>query len=136
MVKDFDAIIGRLTELKALGVRLAVDDFGTGYSSLRYLHQLPVDMIKIDRTFVEAMSDSAEVELLAETIVRLGHTLGLTTVAEGVETIAQAERLAAMGCEMAQGYYFSHPVDLAGLVTLLAARLPRAARAGSVVGLA
>ncbi len=121
MVRDFDAIVHRLTELKALGVRLAVDDFGTGYSSLRYLHQLPVDMIKIDKTFVESLCDSAEVELLAETIVRLGRTLGLTTVAEGVETAAQAERLAALGCEMAQGYYYSYPVDLPGLVSLLAA---------------
>jgi diguanylate cyclase (GGDEF)-like protein/PAS domain S-box-containing protein len=129
MVRDVDAILGRLGELKALGVRLAVGDVGTGHSSLRYLHELPVDFIKIDKAFVaglgksteESSKENSEMQPLAETIINLGHSLGLIAVAEGVETLAQAEHLRGLGCELAQGCYYSHPVDLAGLVSLLRA---------------
>ncbi|MGH2718412.1 MAG: putative bifunctional diguanylate cyclase/phosphodiesterase, partial [Actinomycetota bacterium] len=119
MMRNIEAITGRLAELKELGVRLAVDDFGTGYSSLRYLHELPIDVIKIDKAFVAALGDNSEMELLADTIIGLGHSLGLTTIAEGVETPAQAERLRTSGCELAQGYYYSYPVDVPGLMMLL-----------------
>ncbi|HLI56726.1 MAG TPA: EAL domain-containing protein, partial [Actinomycetota bacterium] len=121
MMRNIEAITGRLTELKDIGVRLAVDDFGTGYSSLRYLHELPIDVIKIDKAFVAALGDNSEMELLADTIINLGHSLGLTTIAEGVETPAQAERLRNSGCELAQGYYYSYPVDVPGLMMLLLA---------------
>ncbi|HWD09827.1 MAG TPA: EAL domain-containing protein, partial [Actinomycetota bacterium] len=121
MMRNIEAITGRLAELKKLGVRLAVDDFGTGYSSLRYLHELPIDVIKIDKAFVAALGDNSEMELLADTIISLGHSLGLTTIAEGVETAAQAERLRGANCELAQGYYYSYPVDVPGLMMLLLA---------------
>jgi diguanylate cyclase (GGDEF)-like protein/PAS domain S-box-containing protein len=121
MVRNIEATMGRLVALKDLGIKLAVDDFGTGYSSLRYLHELPVDVIKIDKAFVSSLGDDPEMELLTETIIGLGRSLGLTTVAEGVETPAQADKLRAFGCELAQGYYYSYPVDTAGLMTLLLA---------------
>ena len=95
-----------LVRLKDLGVGLAIDDFGTGYSSLAYLHRFPADVIKIDRSFVERLDGSdADAELL-RTIVQLGKSLRMVTVAEGVEKAAQARVLQEMGCELAQGFHF------------------------------
>jgi len=95
-----------LGRLKSLGVGLAIDDFGTGYSSLAYLHRFPADVIKIDRSFVEGLVGSeSDIELL-RTIVRLGQSLKMVTVAEGVETAEQAQVLREMGCELAQGFHF------------------------------
>jgi len=106
--------VGRATEvlgrLRALGVRVSVDDFGTGYSSLSYLKRLPVDEIKIDRSFVRQLAtDRADATLVAS-IVGLGHGLGLRVVAEGVEDRQSHEMLAAMGCDQAQGYHLSRPL--------------------------
>src|SRR5207248_4304235 len=97
MMHDTDAVIAKLHQLKALGVRLAVDDFGTGYSSLSYLQRFPVDILKIDRAFVAAIESSADDSSLAEAIVSLAHTLRLNAVAEGVETYAQADALTLLG---------------------------------------
>ncbi len=104
--------LARLKELKALGVRLAIDDFGTGYSSLSYLHRFPIDILKIDRSFVSRLTESSEGPKLARAVVMLGETLGLETVAEGVELEDQVTHLLQLGCVAAQGYLFSHPTTL------------------------
>jgi diguanylate cyclase (GGDEF)-like protein/PAS domain S-box-containing protein len=93
--------------LKMLGVGLAIDDFGTGYSSLSYLQQLPLDILKIDRSFIERMDSDAGGEGLARAVIGLAQTLSLRTVAEGIEQVAQAERLHALGCDRGQGYFYS-----------------------------
>jgi diguanylate cyclase (GGDEF)-like protein/PAS domain S-box-containing protein len=125
MMQDADTTIERLAALKALGVRLAIDDFGTGYSSLSYLQRFPVDLLKIDRSFVETLASSdggADDGSLAATIVSLARTLRLAAVAEGVETSAQADALAELGCELAQGYLFAKPADAATITALLEAQ--------------
>lgn len=118
------ARVGRvLRGLKDLGVQLAIDDFGTGQSSLRMLEQLPVDIVKIDRSFTRGMSESREEAAIVAAVVGLAHALGLRTIAEGVETLAQVDRLRALGCDAAQGHYFAPaqpPADLTGLVVALA----------------
>jgi EAL domain-containing protein (putative c-di-GMP-specific phosphodiesterase class I) len=101
------AVLGRLREM---GVRLAIDDFGTGYSSLSYLHRFPVDMLKIDRSFVDHLRGASEDTELVRTIVRLGQSLRMMTVGEGVEDHAQFLTLKRIGCDLAQGFYFSQPV--------------------------
>jgi diguanylate cyclase (GGDEF)-like protein len=112
-------LLGRLHEL---GVGLAIDDFGTGYSSLSYLDRFPADVIKIDRSFVERLGGSESDTELLNAIVRLAHTLGKTTVAEGVETEAQARALLLMGCELAQGFLFHRPLPQDQVERLLAAK--------------
>jgi diguanylate cyclase (GGDEF)-like protein len=109
----------RLTRLKALGVRLAVDDFGTGYSSMAYLGQFPVDVLKIDRSFVSGIADIAEAPALIRTMVELGKALGLETVAEGVETDAQRAHLTAERVDTGQGFLFAQPLDVEAVNRLL-----------------
>jgi PAS domain S-box-containing protein len=109
-----------LTQLKELGLHLSIDDFGTGYSSLGRLRRLPVDTLKIDRSFIASMETDHENLEIVRAIIMLAHTLGLTVVAEGVETEQQITQLKQMDCEMAQGYYFSQPVDDQSIVKLLA----------------
>ena len=112
LMKDVDETIARLGLLKALGVRLAVDDFGTGYSSLAYLRQFPIDVLKIDRSFVSGIARSAESAALVHTLVQLGKTLDLETIAEGVEDDDQRIRLQAESVDTGQGYLFSRPLDV------------------------
>ena len=119
MMHDTEVAIARLTELKALGVSLAVDDFGTGYSSLSYLQRFPIDSLKIDRSFVAGIDGDAEQSALARAIVRLAQTLQLHAVAEGVETESQLERLRELGCRYAQGFYLAMPQDAESLGALL-----------------
>ena len=107
---DSDAIIHRLADLKRIGVQIAIDDFGTGYSSLNYLRRFPVDTLKIARPFVEGIGSSPDQERLASAILRLGTTLGLDTVAEGIEEARQLEGLRRLRCRYGQGFYFSPPV--------------------------
>jgi diguanylate cyclase (GGDEF)-like protein/PAS domain S-box-containing protein len=107
IMRDAEAAAGGLGRLKALGIKLSVDDFGTGYSSLGYLRRLPLDTIKIDRTFIRDVTESAHDQAIARTIVGLGHNLGLRVIAEGVEDRAQLETLRGFGCDLAQGYLFS-----------------------------
>ncbi len=110
LMADPDAAIESLHRLSELGVRLAVDDFGTGYSSLAYLQQFPMDLLKIDRSFVaDIMSETGP--SLASAIVQISHTLGLVPIAEGVEDQDQMEALRGLGCELAQGYHLGRPVD-------------------------
>jgi diguanylate cyclase (GGDEF)-like protein/PAS domain S-box-containing protein len=111
-----------LNELSELGIRLSIDDFGTGYSSLAYLRELPVDEIKIDRSFVIGMGDEAGDAVIVRSTVDLGRNLGLEVVAEGVETIEHWEQLRELGCNTAQGYFLSRPVPAEELCDWLRAR--------------
>lgn len=108
-VRATDSVISKLDELKAAGVGLAIDDFGTGYSALSYLHRLPVDVIKIDRSFVSGLGRNTQDVAIIQAIVNLAGALGLQTVAEGVETLDQLEILSALGCSHAQGYNWKRP---------------------------
>ncbi|YCK34787.1 putative bifunctional diguanylate cyclase/phosphodiesterase [Actinomadura sp. ATCC 39365] len=119
LVEDAEETIRRLSELRALGVRLAIDDFGTGYASLAFLRQLPVDMIKIDPSFVSGLGRDDTLTLLTRTIVRLGHDLGLTVVAEGIERPEQLELLREMGCTRGQGFLVARPMAARGVDSLM-----------------
>jgi EAL domain-containing protein (putative c-di-GMP-specific phosphodiesterase class I) len=122
------AAAAALAGLGALGVRLSVDDFGTGFSSLAYLKRLPVDVVKIDRSFVTDLGRTSADESLIAAIIRMSSALGLVTVAEGVETEEQAMRLAELGCHQMQGYLFARPVpvtELAAVVANLKSTAPR-----------
>jgi EAL domain-containing protein (putative c-di-GMP-specific phosphodiesterase class I) len=125
-----------LTRLAALGVHIAIDDFGTGYSSLGYLKHLPVDEIKIDKSFVRGMTADAKDTAIVASINSLSHHLGLRVVAEGVETSAEWEHLAALGCDLVQGYHVSRPLPAAQLEEWLASSpwgLPRIEASGEAV---
>jgi EAL domain-containing protein (putative c-di-GMP-specific phosphodiesterase class I) len=100
----------RLLQLRALGIRLHIDDFGTGYSSLSYLHHLPVDALKIDRSFVSRIGKTDQKGEIVGTIATLAHNLGMEVIAEGVETALQLSQVKALACESAQGFYFSRPM--------------------------
>lgn len=120
MMQDTELALERLTALRALGLRLAVDDFGTGHSSLSYLQQFPIDVVKIDRSFVTRIDQGAEESALGRAIVRLAGTLQLSAVAEGVETPSQLDQLRAVGCPMAQGFHLHYPTGAAAIGALLA----------------
>ncbi len=119
LMRDMAWTIGRLRELKQLGLRLAIDDFGTGYSSLGYLRHFPVDVLKIDRAFVYDIAEGTEQSAVARAIIGLSDALHLTTVAEGIETAGQLGLLRALGCELGQGYYFSRPLQASAFEALL-----------------
>jgi EAL domain-containing protein (putative c-di-GMP-specific phosphodiesterase class I) len=110
LMRDTESSVRRLRAIKDLGVSVAVDDFGTCYSSLAYLQQFPVDCIKIDKSFTSAMAGSAESEALMRTFVQLGKDLGLTTLAEGVETTGEMDMLRSDHVDEAQGYLFARPL--------------------------
>jgi EAL domain-containing protein (putative c-di-GMP-specific phosphodiesterase class I) len=120
-MQNTEATIARLQALKAIGVRLAIDDFGTGYSSLSYLQRFPIDILKIDRAFVKGIAENTDDEALARTIVQLARTLRLRTIAEGIETAEQLERLRALGCDHGQGYYFARPMPAEQVAEMLTA---------------
>jgi diguanylate cyclase (GGDEF)-like protein/PAS domain S-box-containing protein len=111
MMRDRDVVLARLRALKALGVRLAIDDFGTGYSSLSVLREYPLDILKIDKSFVDGVGHGGDETLIAHAIVTLGTALSLTTVAEGIEDAAQLARLRTLGCQRGQGYLFDRPLS-------------------------
>jgi EAL domain-containing protein (putative c-di-GMP-specific phosphodiesterase class I) len=119
LVSDIEAMSARLRELKGLGVLLAIDDFGTGYSSLSYLRRFPIDMLKIDKAFVDGIGRGREDTALAHAIVKLSHTLQLHAVAEGIEHPEQAASLVALGCRDGQGFHFSRPLTAAAMTELL-----------------
>src|SRR6185503_15619589 len=111
IVEDSASISAMLSELRTLGVQVQIDDFGTGYSALSYLHTLPIDTLKIDRTFISRLGINGSGSDIVQTILTLAHNLGMKVVAEGVETNDQLSKLKAMDCEYVQGFLFSKPVD-------------------------
>jgi EAL domain-containing protein (putative c-di-GMP-specific phosphodiesterase class I) len=110
LMKDAASALAVLNALKEIGVLLAIDDFGTGYSSLSYLQHFPLDLLKVDRTFVEELGTSSEAEEIVGAVINLAHALGLEVVAEGVETAEQLELLRSFDCDLAQGFLFSRPL--------------------------
>ena len=121
LMNNVQASLTRLRRLKALGIRIAIDDFGTGYSSLAYLRQFPIDVLKIDQSFVASMVESPESAALVHTLVQLGKVLGLATVAEGIETEAQRTLLRSEGVDIGQGFLFARPQAPGALLHLLEA---------------
>ena len=120
LIHDPADVQTKLERLKALGLRISIDDFGTGYSSLAYLKELPIDIIKIDRSFIRDVPQDPNDSVLVETIVAMARHLGIRTIAEGVETEEQLEFLSALGCDIYQGYLFSQPVSLQELKGMMA----------------
>jgi diguanylate cyclase (GGDEF)-like protein/PAS domain S-box-containing protein len=116
---DSPVVVNRLDELRALGVRIAIDDFGTGYSSLNYLRRFPVDTLKIARPFIEEIGSSKEQDRLVAAILRLGSTMGLETVAEGIELEKQRDALRSLRCTYGQGFYYSRPVPAGEIDSML-----------------
>jgi EAL domain-containing protein (putative c-di-GMP-specific phosphodiesterase class I) len=110
LLRRDERIHADLLELKAIGVKLAIDDFGTGYSSLSYLRELPTDVLKIDKSFVDGIATSDQRLALLEGIVRIAMTLHLNVIAEGIETEIQRDLLVSMGCRFGQGYLLAMPV--------------------------
>jgi diguanylate cyclase (GGDEF)-like protein len=119
LMSNVEGNVARLELLKALGVRIAIDDFGTGYSSLVYLRQFPIDVLKIDRSFVSAIGDSTESAALVHTLVQLGKVLGLETIAEGIESNDQRRRLKVEKVDTGQGFLFARPLDVKDVDRLL-----------------
>jgi EAL domain-containing protein (putative c-di-GMP-specific phosphodiesterase class I) len=121
VMRNADETAASLAALKALGVQIAIDDFGTGFSSLAYLKRFAVDLLKIDRSFVSALTEKPEDAVLIAGIISLAHDLGLRVVAEGVETAEQLRLLHELGCDLVQGYYFARPLPPAEAHALIAA---------------
>jgi EAL domain-containing protein (putative c-di-GMP-specific phosphodiesterase class I) len=122
IMKDVENSIDKLVTLQKSGLSIAIDDFGTGYSSLSHIARLPLDALKIDRTFVDSMLTNPESGIIVETIISMAHTLNLKVVAEGVETEAQAARLRELHCEELQGFLFSKPLPVEELWPLLSGK--------------
>jgi diguanylate cyclase (GGDEF)-like protein len=120
LMEKLEESIGKLKELRALGVRVAIDDFGTGYSSMNYLHRLPIDRLKIDRSFIQSITQNGDDPVVARAIIALGHALGLSIVAEGVETEAQSGFLRDQLCQTVQGYLYSRPLSVGQFEAYLA----------------
>jgi EAL domain-containing protein (putative c-di-GMP-specific phosphodiesterase class I) len=123
-VQDSERALVVLGELKHIGVGLALDDFGTGYSSLTYLHRFPIDIVKVDQSFVANLGHDTATETIVESVIDLAHKLGMSAVAEGVETVEQYEQLASLGCDFCQGYYFARPLSVVDFDTLVEAQVP------------
>ena len=124
-MSDAPATSAALEELQDLGVRVIIDDFGTGYSSLSYLERFPVDYVKIDGSFVGKLGEESGAAVLTRGVIDLAHALGLKVIAEGVETEGQLEELKELGCDLAQGHYFSEPLTGEAAGALLEARILR-----------
>jgi diguanylate cyclase (GGDEF)-like protein len=126
MIREADAAIRVLKQIRDLGVRLHMDDFGTGYSSLSYLHTFPLDGLKVDRSFIQNVSQRRDYAAVVHAIVQLARNLGMKLIAEGVETAEQVSMLQAMDCNLAQGFFFDEPRDAAGAEAYIARQLTRA----------
>ena len=118
-MSDIQNDVRRLSALREMGIKVALDDFGTGYSSLSYLRRFPVDVLKIDKSFVDEIHNNASSAEIVKTIIDLGHILKMDVIAEGVETKEQAVLLKSIGCDSIQGYWFSRPVAATELTALL-----------------
>jgi diguanylate cyclase len=110
MMDDPAAALCTLNRLRATGVRISIDDFGTGYSSLAYLQNLPVDELKIDKSFVMNMTENSDDKKIVKSVIDLAHNFDLTVVAEGIEDAASFDLLNAMGCDLAQGFFLGKPM--------------------------
>jgi EAL domain-containing protein (putative c-di-GMP-specific phosphodiesterase class I) len=110
VMENPERVIKLLDRIRSRGIHLSLDDFGTGHSSLAYLKRFPIDCVKIDRTFIKDMPANTDDVAISRTIVAMARSLGLATVAEGVETEAQLELLRTLGCDQIQGYFFSRPI--------------------------
>jgi EAL domain-containing protein (putative c-di-GMP-specific phosphodiesterase class I) len=119
LMRDPASTVERISQLKALGIRVAVDDFGTGYSSLAYLRRFQVDILKIDRTFIASMTSSEQSSTLVHSLVQLGKSLGLDTVAEGIEEQQQLEQLRDEQCDTGQGFLYAKPLSPQELMAFL-----------------
>ncbi|MCS6948747.1 MAG: GGDEF domain-containing phosphodiesterase, partial [Steroidobacteraceae bacterium] len=119
VMSEIERHIGTLEALRNLGVKVSIDDFGTGYSSLSYLKHLPIDYLKIDRSFVRDMTTDDNDAAIVSAIVNMARSLRLGTIAEGVETLEQVHRLSALGCDIAQGYYYASPLPAAECAQML-----------------
>jgi EAL domain-containing protein (putative c-di-GMP-specific phosphodiesterase class I) len=115
LMADRDRAREILTQLRQSGIQISIDDYGTGYSSLSYLRDLPIDELKLDRSFIFPMADDARAAALVASTIDLAHSLGMRMVAEGVETLVAYTELARLGCDQAQGYFMSRPVPAAEL---------------------
>jgi EAL domain-containing protein (putative c-di-GMP-specific phosphodiesterase class I) len=123
LIEDSAQSAATLSQLKGLGVRLAIDDFGTGFSSLGYLRRFPIDVLKIDGSFIASLSGGQEQRAVVNAILRLGETLHLETVAEGIEEATQVADLRAMGATFGQGYFFARALPADEISTRLAAQV-------------
>ena len=121
MVGDAEELTRTLAALKAIGVRLILDDFGTGYSSLAYLTRLPLDVLKVDRSFVDGLGTESRDTAVTEAIIAMSHALSLQVVGEGAETDLQVSELTRLGCDFVQGYHFSRPVPAHEITAMLQA---------------
>ena len=124
LMQDTETVLTTLASIHACGVSLAIDDFGTGYSSLRYLKRLPIDVLKVDQSFVQDLTSDPDAAAIVEAILALARTLKLRVIAEGVETAPQFDFLRRLGCEECQGYYFSAPLTADALAALLLGHAP------------
>ncbi|HTV97832.1 MAG TPA: EAL domain-containing protein [Steroidobacteraceae bacterium] len=120
LMQDIEISIRKLSELKSAGIGIAIDDFGSGYSSLRLLSRLPVDTLKIDRSFIMGVADTPHLTTLVETIISLGHAFDMQTVAEGVESEPQLQMLRFLQCDQAQGFYLGRPAPAADIADMMA----------------
>ncbi len=119
LIEDFDKVTAKLRVLRDYGIRVSLDDFGTGFSSLSYLKKLPINTLKIDKSFIDTVLSDAATRIITESIISMVHTLGLETIAEGVEQEQQYKYLHAIGCNIIQGYYFGRPLPVQEMETLL-----------------
>jgi len=118
-MNSLNETISKLVRLKQLGFKLSIDDFGTGYSSLSYLVRFPIDVLKIDQSFIQHITSLDEKQAIVDAIIQMANRLKLKVVAEGVESSQQATLLQQMGCDYVQGYYYSRPIPLGELIELL-----------------
>jgi EAL domain-containing protein (putative c-di-GMP-specific phosphodiesterase class I) len=128
LMARIDGAVATLAELRRLGVQLAVDDFGTGYSSLSYLARLPIDMLKIDRSFVAHLVGEGDPAAVVRAILHLGQSLRKAIVAEGIDSSRQLEQLLALGCQLGQGHHLAEPLDAGATGELLVCACARAGR--------
>jgi EAL domain-containing protein (putative c-di-GMP-specific phosphodiesterase class I) len=125
-MKDLPATLRMMEQLRVFGIRFSIDDFGTGYSSLAHLKRLPVDEVKIDRSFIKELEARSDDDLIVRSTINLGHAMNLKVVAEGVELISSWDALGRLGCDLIQGYFISKPLPVQEFTAWIGARTPSA----------
>jgi len=123
LIRDTDNVLATVKRLKLMGVKLSIDDFGTGYSSLSYLKRFEVDKLKIDQSFIRDLATDPEDAAIVRAIIQMAHSLGLRTIAEGVETKPLLDHLRLNGCDEAQGYFYARPLPAEEFLAFLASRV-------------